>query len=247
MNAAANPAVIGEKPLTEVERVVDTFIAPSKTFTDIRRNASWWVPWLLMSVFGLAMVFVVDKKVGLDTASENQIRLNPKQWDKIEQMPPADKAKALQLGTTITRYAAYSSPLLTIIFIGAMGGILMATFNFGLGAEVKFMQSVAISMYAFLPSIIKSLIAIAVVAAGGAEGFTFANPVASNLGGLVDPTSSPFLYSLFTWIDVFSIWTLVLTGIGYSCITRVKRGTCMGVVFGWWAIVALVIAGFKAL
>jgi Yip1-like protein len=247
MNAAADSAVAGEKPLTEVERVVDTFIAPSKTFTDIRRNTSWWVPWLLMSVFGLAMVFVVDKKVGLDTASENQIRLNPKQWDKIDQMSPADKAKALQLGTTITRYAAYTSPLLTIIFVGIMAGLLMATFNFGLGAEVKFMQAMAISMYAFLPTIIKSLIAIAVVAAGGAEGFTFANPVASNLSGLIDPTSSPFLYSLFTSIDAFSIWTLVLTGIGYSCITRVKRGTCMGVIFGWWAIVSLVVAGFKAL
>ena len=29
--------------LSEVERVIDTFVAPSKTFTDIRRNASWWM------------------------------------------------------------------------------------------------------------------------------------------------------------------------------------------------------------
>jgi len=31
----------------------------------------------------------------------------------------------------------------------------------------------------------------------------------------------------------------VLTGIGYSCVTRVKRGTCMAAVFGWWAVVTL--------
>ena len=109
------------------------------------------------------------------------------------------------------------------------------------------MQSMAIGMYAFLPTILKSVIVIAVVAAGGAEGFTFQNPVASNLSGLADPNSSHFLYSILTSLDIFSIWTLILTGIGYSCITKVKRGTCMGVVFGWWAVVALVGAGIGAL
>ena len=35
------------KPLSQAERVVDTFIAPSKTFTDILRSSSWWLPWLI--------------------------------------------------------------------------------------------------------------------------------------------------------------------------------------------------------
>lgn len=243
--AAAVPSEA--KPLTEVERIVDTFVAPSKTFTDIRRNASWWVPWLLMSIFGLAMVFVVDKKLGMDTAYENQLRLSPKQMDKIDSMPADQKAKAVQLGATITRYFAYGSPLLTIVFVGILAGVLMATFNFGFGAEVKFQQAMAISMYAFLPSILKSLIAIGVVGMGAAEGFTFQNPVASNLGGLVDPNSSHFLYAALSAIDAFNIWILVLTGIGYACVTRVKRGTCMAVVFGWWVVVTLVGAGVGAL
>lgn len=247
MVAASDPGPITEKPLTEVERVVDTFVAPSKTFTDIRRNANWVVPWLLMSIFGLAMVFVVDKKVTMETAYENQMRLSPKQMEKIDAMPADQKAKAMQLGATITRYAAYTSPVLTIIFIGIMAAVLMATFNFGLGAEVKFMQAMAVSMYAFLPTILKSLIAIGVISAGAGESFTFDNPVSSNLGGLVDGASSHFLYTILSSLDVFSIWTLVLTGIGYSCITRVKRGTCMGVVFGWFAVVTLVRAGFGAL
>ena len=68
-----------------------------------------------------------------------------------------------------------------------------------------------------------------------------------HLGGLVDPTSAHFLYSILTSIDAFNIWILVLTGIGYSCVTRVKRGTCMAVVFGWWAVVSLVGAGIGSL
>lgn len=238
---------VGDKPLTEIERVVDTFIAPSKTFTDIRRNASWWVPWLLMSVFGLAMVFTVDKKLGMETVTENQMRLNPKQMEKFDQLPPDQKATQFRIAAKITGYISYGWPILTIVIVAVMAGVLMATFNFGFGAEVKFSQAMAISMYAFLPTILKSLIAIAVVGAGAAEGFTFQNSVASNLGGLVDPNSSHFLYSVLIAIDAFTIWTLVLTGIGYSCATRVKRGTCMAVVFGWWAVVTLVGAGIGSL
>lgn len=247
MSIAADSVPTSEEPLTEVERVVDTFVAPRKTFTDIRRNANWVVPWLLMSIFGLAMVFVVDRKLSMQTAYENQLRLSPKQMDKLDQLSQDQKATQMRVGATITKYFAYGSPLLTIVFVGVIAGVLMATFNFGLGAEVKFKQAMAISMYAFLPSIIKSLIAIGVVGMGGGEGFTFQNPVASNLSGLVDPTSSTFLYSILASIDIFNIWILVLTGIGYSCITRVKRGTCMGVVFGWWAVVSLVGAGIGAL
>jgi Yip1 domain len=237
----------GGQPLSEVERVIDTFAAPSKTFTDIRRNASWWVPWLLMSIFGLAMVFVVDKKLGMETVTENQMRLNPKQMEKFDQLPPDQKATQMRLAAKITGYIAYGSPLLTIVIVAVMAGVLMATFNFGFGAEVKFGQAMAISMYAFLPTIIRALIAIVVVGLGAAEGFTFQNSVASNLGGLVDPTSSHFLYSILTSIDAFNIWTLILTGIGYSCVTRVKRGTCMTVVFGWWALVSLIGAGVGSL
>jgi hypothetical protein len=235
------------KPLTEVERVVDTFIAPTKTFTDIRRNASWIVPWILMSIVGLSMVFVIDKKLTMETAYENQLRQSPKQMDKIDSLPADQKAKAMQLGANIIRYVGYGSPILTLVLVGIMAGVLMATFNFGFGAEVKFMQGMAISMYAFLPTVIKTLIATVLVGIGAAEGFTFQNPVASNLGGLADPTSSHFLYSVLSAIDVFNIWVLILTGIGYSCVTRVKRGTCMGVVFGWWAVVTLVGAGIGAL
>jgi hypothetical protein len=193
------------------------------------------------------MVFTVDKKLTMETAYENQLRQSPKQMDKVDNLPADQKANAMRIGANATRYFSYGAPVLTLVFIGLIALILMATFNFGLGAEVKFMQAMAISMYAFLPTIIKTLIATVLVGIGAAEGFTFQNPVASNLGGLADPTSAHFLYSVLSAIDLFNIWVLILTGIGYSCITRVKRGTCMGVVFGWWAVVTLIGAGIGSL
>jgi hypothetical protein len=38
---------------------------------------------------------------------------------------------------------------------------------------------------------------------------------------------------------VFNLWTLTLTAIGITCISKVKRGTAFAVVFGWFAVVVL--------
>ncbi len=246
MSSATVPAPLDTKPLSETERVVDTFVAPTKTFTDIRRNANWWVPWLLMAVIGWIWVYEVDKKVGMDKVAENQVAMSPKTAAKLDQLPPDQRASQMEISTKFTRIISYVYPLISLIVTAILAAVLMATFNFGFGAELKFKQCFAVSMYAFLPGMVKVLISMLIIAVGAGETFTFQNPIASNLGALVD-RSSTFLFSIATSIDVFTIWTLILTGIGYSCLTKVKRGTCMGVVFGWWAVVVLVSAGVGAL
>jgi len=225
--------------LSQVERVVDTFVAPTKTFTDIRRSSSWWMPWLLGAIVGLGMVSIVDRKVGFDKVAENQLQLQPKQAAKLDQLPPDQRAQRMEMSTKLTRDIAYGFPIFTLIIAAVLAAVLMGTFNFGMGAEVRFSQCYAISMYAFLPGVIKALLVILTLLVGTGENFTFQNQLASNLGVLFDPNSSHFLYAVASSIDLFTIWTLVLTGIGYSCVTRVKRGACMAVVFGWWAVVTL--------
>ena len=231
---------LSETPaLSQTERVIDTFIAPTKTFTDIRRSSSWWLPWLLGALVGFALVSVVDKKVGMDKVTENQIQLSPKQAAKLDQLPPDQRATQLEVSTKITKTFAYGFPIVNLIVVAVLAAVLLATFKFGLGKEVEFGQAYAISMYAFLPGCIKALLVILTIMISGGDNFTFQNQLASNLGPLFDPTTSHFLYSVASSIDVFNIWILVLTGIGYQCVTGLKRGTCMGVVFGWWAVVTL--------
>jgi len=246
MSSTTYPVLPEGKALSEGERVIDTFIAPSKTFTDIRRSASWWLPFVLMVISSFALVFVVDKKLGMEKVVENQMALSPKQAEKLDQLPPDQRAAQMQTIVKFNRVVAYIYPVVLLVVAAIIAAVLLGTFNFGFGAELTFNQCLAVTMYSWLPGILKALIAILAVSIGGAEGFTFQNPVASNLGALVDP-SSRFLYSVATSFDVFTIWVLVLAGIGYSCLTKVKRGTCMAVVFGWWLVVVLGGAGIAAI
>jgi len=147
--------------------------------------------------------------------------------------------------TKFNRIISYAYPVVIVIILAIIAAVLMASFNFGFATELTFNQCLAVCMYASLPGIVKVLIAMLAISVGGGDSFTFQNPVASNLSGLVDP-SSHFLYGVATSLDIFTIWTLVLTGIGISCLTKVKRGTAIGVVFGWWAIVVLAGSGIGA-
>ena len=80
----------GEPPLSEGARIINTFIAPSKTFTDLRRNANWWAPWLLISVFGLLFVFVMGKQIGFEQISKNSIAQSSRA-DQFENFLPISK------------------------------------------------------------------------------------------------------------------------------------------------------------
>jgi hypothetical protein len=97
-------------------------------------------------------------------------------------------------------------------------------------------------MFASLPSIIKTLLGTVVIFAGTApESFNIKNFAPTNLGAFLNPVeTNKVLYSLASSLDVVTIWTLVLLGIGTAIVARVKRSSGYIAVFGWWAIFVLI-------
>lgn len=237
----------GQPSLSQGARIVNTFFAPSKTFTDIKRSASWWAPFVLMAVFSYGFVAVVAKKVGFEQVTQNQIRMNPKQAESIEQLPADQRAQRMRIQTAVTKGISYGFPVLNLIVLTIIAAILMASFNFGAGAEIPFKQALAVVIYANLAGIVKAALAMVSLLAGAdPEGFTFQNPVATNLGYFVDPVASRALYSLASAVDVIAIWVLVLTGMGFARVSKLKPATTYAVVFGWYILITLISAGFAA-
>jgi hypothetical protein len=236
-----SPSVVPQAaPLSEGARIVDTFIAPSKTFTDLRRNASWWAPFLLMVIVSSAFVYVAGQKIGFRKIMENQMQAQPKQQARLDQLPPDQREARLEGGAKFTQVLSYFFPAITLIIWLIIATALFATFKLAAGADVSFKVSFAIVVYAGLPLMVKSLLAMLSVVAGiNPDSFSFQNPVATNPGYFMNPPDNVFLYSVASGLDIFMIWTLVLTAIGFTCVSKVKRGTSFAIVFGWWAVFTL--------
>ena len=237
---AAPPPTPEPAPMSEGARLVNTFIAPSKTFTDLRRSAAWWGPFLVLAVVSWIFVYIVDNKVGFRKVVDNQIQMSPKGAERLERLPADQRARAMDQQVTITKYISWGFPAFLAIWYGIIALILFATFKLALSARVSLWQSLGIVWYSALPQVIKSLLAMLTLMAGAsADSFTFQNPVATNPGYFMNRADAPFLYGIATSLDIFVIWTLILAGIGFACVARLKRSTAMAVVFGWYAIFAI--------
>jgi hypothetical protein len=235
-------------PLSEPARIINTFVAPSKTFTDLRRSAAWWGPFLLMVIFSVGFVYVAGQKVGFRKAMENQMQAQPKTQARLEQLTPEQREQQMEQGAKVTEYIAWGFPVLQLVILLIIAALMFGTFKFAAGAAVSFKVSLAVVMYASLPGLLKVALAVASLLAGASvDSFTFQNPVATNPGYFMNPADSPFLYSIASSVDIFLIWTLILTAIGFTCVSKVKRGTAMAIVFGWWIVLTLAGASLGAL
>src|ERR1035438_3094952 len=137
----ASPASTPESAaLSEGARIVNAFIAPSKTFTDLRRNASWWGPWLVISIFALIFIYSMDRQVGFDQISRNEIA-NSARADQFDKLSPDDQAKQLRFSDSLVRYLSYGIPVTIPVFLAITTAVLLATFNFGLGADLSFKRA----------------------------------------------------------------------------------------------------------
>jgi hypothetical protein len=227
-------------PLSEAQRLAYTLFAPSKAFTDLRRSANWWAPYLIIVITSLLFVYVVDQKVGFRKVVENIIQLQPKQAERIDNMPADQRQKIVQQQVIVTKIISYTIPVIGLIMYAVFAGILFATVKFAAGADLKFKTMFALIVYTRLPIVLMSLLAMLSLVAGvSGDGFNIENPAATNPGYFIGPDGSPVLRALLTPLDIFSIWSLILTALGISCISKVKRGTAFAIVFGWFAFVVL--------
>jgi hypothetical protein len=234
-------------PLSEGARIIDTFIAPSKTFTDLRRSAAWWAPFLLMVIISTIFVYSVGRKIGYRKVTENQLQMAPKQAAQLDNLPADQREHQMEQRATVTKYVSYIFPVFSLIIWIIIATVLFATFKFGANAGVSFKASLAIVVYAALPLMLKTLLATASVLAGmSPDSFSFQNPLATNPGYFMNAADNVFLYSIASALDIFMIWTLVLTAIGFTCVGKVKGATAYVIVFGWWMVFSLAGAALGA-
>jgi Yip1 domain len=245
VSSSPNPTA---PPLSEGARIVNTFVAPSKTFTDLRRSAAWWGPWILTSIVSLLFVYAVQRQVTFEQISKNQIAHSARA-DQFEKLPADQQTRQLNLSSKIIGFSMFGSPLLILLASLISTVALWATFKVGAAADTTFGQAYAITLYAGLPGIVGGLLGVVSLFAGtNPEGFDINNPVGTNLAYYLDPeTTGKFVRGMASSLDVLSIWSIILIGIGYACTSKVKRSTAITIVALWYLVYKLATSALATL
>ncbi|HVT96407.1 MAG TPA: YIP1 family protein [Acidobacteriaceae bacterium] len=236
------------QPLNEMQRIVDTFAAPSKLGKDIVRSAAWWGPFIILVIVSIGFSFTVQKKIGWAAVYDNAISQNPKMKQMIENLPADQQVVARQKGIARQPYTAYAAPVFSLIFTAIFALLIWPTINFGFGGTAKFSKIFAVLMYSNIISYgVRFLLAVIAIFAGlSPESFNFQNPVGTNLGYYLVGSAPLWLVTMGSFIDIFGIWSMVVSSIGCGIVARVKTSSAAIAVFGWWLLFMLGITGLVA-
>jgi len=244
-----NASDSGQQALSEMDRLVNVFSAPTKTFEDIKRNASWWAPFLIMALLSTTFVWVVGQKITWEQVVENQFSaMSEKQKDKISQLTPDQQAQQRKIMLASFKYGSYLAPIVILIIVAIVAALNMATMNFGMGAEIPYKQALAVSWYAGVPRMFQSILAIIITfVMKDPSGFNMQNPVVTNLSFLTSQSQHPALYTALSFIDIFQLWGTYLAGIGLATVAGKKNSDGLTVAFGWYIVFMLLSVGAKFL
>lgn len=246
---AAAPVENAEPPKSFIGRLIGVYISPGETFADIVRRPDFILPLIVSIVLSVVGLEIFLAKVDMNAL----VRYGLEHSSRTASMPPEQIDQAV---TTAVKYQAISFHIIGFIYapflclVDALLGLLFVRAIFGI--TIRFKTSFAVPAYAFLTGIIPSLMSIVLVLFGDPEHLISnpQNPIPSTLGFFLNPVDvSKPLMALASSFDIFTVWYIVLLGIGYSAASgkKVSTLTMFLCFFGPWVVWVLIKMGLSFL
>src|SRR5205823_4896844 len=179
---------------------------------DVAARPRFWVPLILVIVFGTVYMALFSQHVGWERMLRHQFEMS----SRTAQMPPDQRENVLQMQLKFVPIIGYVGVLLFIPLVDVIwAAVLLGIVRGIMSVPVRFKQVFAVVCYAAMPSLLFTALAIIVMFMKNPDDFNLQNPLVFNPGAFMDPVTSPkFLYSLASSLEVFGIWTLLLIAIG---------------------------------
>jgi len=230
---AATPAPAEPKP-NSFARIIGVFFSPDETFASIARKPDWVVPLIVLLVLSIVSGVIMAKRLDFAAPAREALESNKK-------MSAEDVEKAARISGSIGKVASYAAPVFTVIVMLILAGILLLAFRL-FGGEGTFLQAWSTTLYAYMPSVIKSIVVLTVMVLKGGGPISptaLATLVRSNLGFLFDPKDNPMAFALASSVDIFSIWVVILCIIGFSHVARVSKAKAAVIIISLWIVKVL--------
>lgn len=248
----STPAVLAggeglQPPRSFWSRWMDVYFSPGEAFQDIARKPDFIFPLLVVVLSAVAITETMLAKIGMERIIRNSLDMSGGAAKmSAEQIQQAiDKGKGI--GSILAHVGGLLGAPIYLLIIAAIGlAIVSAIF----GSPISFKKAFSVTCYAYLCGFVGALMALAMILFGDLERFNPENPSPTNVGFFLNPleTSKPLLVFASSF-DLFTIWFVVLLGIGFSQATggKVKASTIFLVYFGLWMIWVLGKVGLAAI
>jgi len=214
-----------------IQKIISIFWSPTETFKSLKENVNWMdivIPLLLVVIVGwitVPYVAPISTKVAQQRIENNE---NLSEQQKEQSLESIEKSTGGPL-----KY------IMVIIGTGLNAAILALVMwlagNMFLKGEVEYTRIFAMTAYISLIGIIASAVRTPLmVSQGTTEVYTGA--------AILFEKSKTFFFRLMKQIDVFSIWKVILFGLGLGTLYKSEKNKALYLTFGLWAIWTIVMS-----
>ena len=231
-------------------RIIGVFFEPGKTFEDIGKRPSWFLPLLLTILAGLAFYVAYGQHVGWERMLRQQMATNTRVQQQMERIPAEQRDSAIATQSKVMGGGYYVSAVVFIPIVMLVSAAILLGLTAMMSAGLRYKQVFAVVCFAGLPMVIKHALSIVVVFLKNPDDFNIINPLAFNFAALMDPiSSSKFLYTIAVSFDLFAIWVILLTATGLSAAAGKRKLSFGGALFATvvpWVVFVLFGASMAA-
>ncbi|MBK5258483.1 MAG: YIP1 family protein [Thermoanaerobaculia bacterium] len=242
--APAPPPIPAQAPPATTngfQRLVGVLFNPIETLREIAARPDILVPLALILMISIASSIVIMPRVDFESAIRDSMA------DANSDMSKEDLDRTVRFATASAKVLGYAAPLLNFIFFAAIAGILLLAFRL-FGGDGTYKQAFSVTLYAWIPLLIKGVVMLIILLAKGAvPADQLNNLVMSNLGFLADMKANAVAHALLSSLDIFTIWSLALFIIGFSFVSRFSRARSAAIILSLWFAMLIVKVGFAAI
>ena len=241
----AVPAPTIEEPISATAALAGVFFSPAQTFPRIVKRPLWFslVPILVVSVFSLVAGVLLFQRADMKELIREKITENPRaselSSDQIDQQA--------EISAKIAAAVTYASPVATALFVALLACIFWLVL-LAFGESISFGGSFQATAWAFLPSVLGSLLFIVVLFVKNPSDLNLDNPIFTNPAAFFDKDAiAKPLYALLQGLDLFKAWIIALLSFALAAAAKTKASKTATAVVVLYAVWVLIKVGLAAI
>ncbi|HVR43089.1 MAG TPA: YIP1 family protein [Thermoanaerobaculia bacterium] len=220
-------------------RIAGLVTDPAGTMREVAERPDWLVPLLIILVISVTLNVIAVPRVDFEIDMREQLAKSNLSEQEVEEA--VERVAAFQ---KIAAPVTAASVVIILLALSALYLLLSRIF----GGEGTFRQFFAVTCYAWMVQLVKSILAIILlIRAGTVTADQVGALLKSNLAFLADPSDQPMLYAVLSSIDLFNFAALALMVLGFGHASRLGKERFAAIVIASYVLWILVKVGFASL
>ena len=219
-----------KKPMSTMNKIINIFAAPREVFEAINEKPTWFVPFIIVSIFIGIMMFMT-----VDVQHSDQIKV-------IEALNLPQQQTGSSQGL-LSYMSVITTPLVVLIINLIIAGLLLLGSSLMIGGEeVGYKKILSLIMWSGLIGIISVPLATFLAIQKGTM-IGNALDLSILLPSVPIGESKTWLHYLLGRFDLFVFWQMILWVIGLSVMYKTTIKKAMTPVLTLWAIWVIIAVG----